>query len=213
MTQKSAYPGQANPYFSPFLYWIGKGFTKYLFNIVWRRTASGTHNIPPAGTPVIFAANHRSYADPNLVGTMVPYPIHYFAKEELFHVPLLGWYIRRVNSFPVRRGDHDVGAFKNAMRILRSGEGLLLFPEGGRRLDPARQFKAKAGVAMLAARTGACVVPVGIRNSDRMAKFPRVHVAFGRPVPAPNEDESAKHQEFTDDIMKRIKALCEGVDA
>jgi len=64
------------------------------------------------------------------VGSAIPYPVHFFAKEELFKIPVLGWYIRRVNAFPVNRGQGDIGAVKTAQRVLEAGEGLVLFPEG-----------------------------------------------------------------------------------
>jgi len=200
-------PGDANPYFNPFLYFIGKMVTKYSFNTIWRRQSFGREHIPPAGTPVIFAANHRSLADPNLVGTVVPYPIHYFAKEELFRVPLLGWYIRRVNAFPVKRGENDVSAFKTAVRIVKEGDGLLLFPEGGRRLDPARQWKAKAGVGMLACLTGARVVPVGIRHSERFTRLARIQVRFGPAVFPPKHAGREDYQKLSDEVMRRIREL------
>src|SRR3989338_3536248 len=124
---------KANPYYSPILYFLGKHFTGLLFDLLWRRRVRGREHIPSPGQAVIFAANHRSLADPNLVGSAIPYPVHYFAKEELFRILLLGWYIRRVNAFPVSRTETDIGAVKTAQRILEAGEGLVLFPEGGRR--------------------------------------------------------------------------------
>src|SRR5580704_17935494 len=132
-----------NTDYGPILYSVGKAAQAAAFHIVWRRTVRGMENVPPLGTPVIFAANHRSLSDPSNVGSCLPYPIFYFAKEELFHVPFIGWYIRRVNSFPVRRTEHDVGAFKMSIEVLEHRGGLMLFPEGGRRLDPARQWKAR----------------------------------------------------------------------
>src|SRR5688572_7768291 len=79
----------ANPYFNPVLYFLGKHFTGLSFDVIWRRKVFGRENIPPPGRGVIFAANHRSLADPNLVGSAIPYPVNFFAKEELFAVPLL----------------------------------------------------------------------------------------------------------------------------
>ena len=199
--------GKINPLYSPFLYAVGKNVQGMAFDLLWRRKVRGIENIPPFGTPVIFAANHRSLADPPLVGSAIPYPIFYFAKEELFHVPLLGWCIRRVNAFPVRRHDHDVAAFKTAHRVLEGGGGLMLFPEGGRRLDPKRQWKAKAGVGMLACKTGAYVVPVGIKNSDRFVQFASLEVSFGkpfRPVLGANRED---YQNLADQIIDKIKEL------
>jgi len=200
-------PGGANPDYNSVLYALGKFISGKSFDVFWRRKVFGREHIPPAGTPVIFAANHRSLADPNLVGSAVPYPIHYFAKEELFRIPVLGWYIRRVNAFPVRRAEHDIGAFKTALRVLAAGDGLLLFPEGGRRLDPRRQWVAKSGVGMLACKSGARVVPVAVTNSDRFTKMGAVTVRFGRVLFPPKEDTREYHRQFSVEVMSRIKEL------
>ena len=85
----------------------------------------------------------------------------------------------------------------------------MLFPEGGRRLDPARQWKAKAGVGLLACKTGAQVVPVGIRNADKLSKLARLEVVFGRPLQPPKGVGRDDYQKFADEIMNRIKELCQ----
>jgi 1-acyl-sn-glycerol-3-phosphate acyltransferase len=201
-------PGSANPHFRPNFYAAGKFVTGKAFDILWRREVYGRENIPAPGQGVIFAANHRSLADPNLVGSAIPYPIHYFAKDELFKVPLLGWYIRRVNAFPVKRAEHDIGAFKTAQRILEKGEGLLLFPEGGRRLDPRRQFVARAGVGMLACKTGALVCPVGVIGSEHFPKLVRVQVHFGPCLRPPDNPTRDDYQRFSDLVMEKVRGLC-----
>ena len=200
----------ANPYFNPVLYAIGKHFTGGMFDWVWRRKVFGRKNIPPQGRGVIFAANHRSLADPNLVGSAIPYPVHYFAKEELFRIPLLGWYIRRVNAFPVSRTETDIGAVKTAQRILEAGEGLVLFPEGGRRRDPKRQWQVKSGVGLLACTTGAWVVPVGIRNSERFTRLGQVEVHFGKPLMPPRESHREAYASFSQLVIQHIRELATG---
>jgi len=200
----------ANPYFSPLLYFLGKHFTGGSFDLVWRRKVFGRENIPPRGQAVIFAANHRSLADPNLVGSAIPYPVNYFAKEELFRVPFLGWYIRRVNAFPVNRAEHDIGAVKTAQRILEAGEGLVMFPEGGRRLDSKRQWKVKSGVGLLACTTGARVVPVGVRNSENFTRLGRVEVHFGQPLTPPRDAGREAYETFSRQVIERIRELVEG---
>jgi 1-acyl-sn-glycerol-3-phosphate acyltransferase len=200
----------ANPSFNPVLYFLGKHFTGLSFDWIWGRKVFGRENIPPKGQPAIFAANHRSLADPNLVGSAIPYPVNFFAKEELFSVPLLGWYIRCVNAFPVNRQASDVGAIKTAQRILEAGEGLVMFPEGGRRLDPKRQWKIKPGVGMLACMTGAQVVPVGIRNSENFTHLGRVQVHFGKPLHPPQNAGREDYEAFSQRIIERIRELVEG---
>jgi 1-acyl-sn-glycerol-3-phosphate acyltransferase len=200
---------EVNPVYNPVIYAIGKTAQAMAFRLLWRRRVRGLENVPPVGTPVIFAANHRSLSDPSDVGSSLPYPIFYFAKAELFHVPILGWFIRRVNAFPVRRKEHDVGAFKTAIGVLEHGGALMLFPEGGRRYDPNRQWKAKPGVGMLACKTGALVVPVGIKNADRFMRLAPLEVAFGKPILPPPYSSREGYQKLTDEIMIRIKELCQ----
>ena len=198
-----------NPDYSPPIYWLGKNGQAVAFRVLWRRKVRGLENVPPFGTPTIFAGNHRSLSDPSNVGSCLPYPIFYFAKEELFHVPVLSWWLRHVNAFPVRRKEHDVAAFKKALDVLQGGGGLMLFPEGGRRHDPARQWKAKPGVGMLACKTGARIIPVGIKNNERFTKLGRLEVNFGKPICPPKTDDRESYQKIADDVMSRIKELCQ----
>ena len=199
----------ANPYFSPVLYFLGKQLTGRSFDWIWRRQVFGRENIPPKGQAAIFAANHRSLADPNLVGSAIPYPVNYFAKDDLFKIPLLGWYIRRVNAFPVNRLQADVGAVKTAQKVLEAGEGLVLFPEGGRRLDPKRQWQVKSGVGLLACTTGAVVVPVGVWNSENFSRLGRVEVRFGKPLTPPKEASRENYEQFSQQVMDQIRKLAE----
>ena len=113
------------------IYWISHTFSRIFFMTFGRLDLQGTENIPETGA-AIFASNHLSNFDPNLVGSCVKRPIYYFAKEELFRVPILGWWIAQVNAFPVKRLEHDIRAFKKARALLSQGEGVLLFPEGHR---------------------------------------------------------------------------------
>jgi 1-acyl-sn-glycerol-3-phosphate acyltransferase len=198
-----------NPQFNPLLYFIGKTITGTAFDTLWRRRVFGRENIPPRGQATIFAANHRSMADPNLVGSAIPYPVNYFAKEELFSVPLLGWYIRHVNAFPVNRMSADIGAIKTAQRILQAGEGLVMFPEGGRRRDPAKQWQVKPGIGLLACSTGAQVVPVGVWNSEKFDRLGRVEVRFGKPLAPPQESGREQYLEFSHLVMRQIRELVE----
>ena len=199
-----------NPYYSRLLYTLGKRISGGMFDLLWRRKVYWKENIPPPGQGVIFAANHRSLADPNLIGSAIPYHVNYFAKEELFKIPLVGWYIRRVNAFPVNRKEADVGAVKTAQRILEAGEGLVLFPEGGRRRDPKRQWQAKSGVGMLACTTGAVVVPVGVRNSENFTQLGRIEVRFGKPLRPPRENSRDAYENFSQVVMDRIRELATG---
>lgn len=147
--------------------------------------------IPRSGA-VIIVANHTSNADPVLIGgflnARIGRPINWLGKREVFDVPGLSWLAHHGGVHPVDRGAADIEAFKSAMRILEAGHVLAVFPEGTRSPD-GRLRAAKDGVTVLASRSGATVVPIGIADSDRLwpkgRRLPRftpsVAVTIGEP--------------------------------
>lgn len=174
------------------------------FSIVWRRRVIGRAHVPPRGA-LLFAANHASFADPPLVGSSVSRPLYFMAKEELFQVPLFGWLIRRVNAFPIRRKEGDVGAFRTAQRILAAGGALIMFPEG-RRQKGGVFGKPKAGLGFLAVKTGTPVVPAYVHNTNRLWRFPRLTVVFGPPL---TTNAGEKAEDFSQRLMDAIRRLKE----
>jgi len=185
----------------------------------------GLDHIPRRG-PVILAVNHISNADPVVVGAWITDAlkrrrIHWLGKRELFSWPVLGWIAARGGVHPVDRDSADVDAFRLATKILEAGYVLLVFPEGTR--SPTGELQeAKDGAALLALRTGAQVVPIGVSNTDAVWRkgralplpFPRrrVTVRIGTPfrvqdaIPAETGRRQAKSLATTE-IMGRIAAL------
>jgi 1-acyl-sn-glycerol-3-phosphate acyltransferase len=178
--------------------------------------------IPREG-PLIIAANHASNLDAVVLGAWLTprlgRRIHWLGKRELFDWPIVGWIAANGGVHPVDRGAADVEAFRLARRILDEGHVLFVFPEGTRSPDGALQ-EARDGVAVLATRTGAPIVPIGIGGSDRV--WPRgqrlphpgghVVVRVGAPfrpadeLPPGTARRDAKAQ-VTAMIMSRIAAL------
>ncbi len=141
----------------------------------------GLERIPRTGA-VIIAVNHASNVDGVVTGGWITEAlrrrrIHWLGKREMFEWPVVGWLAANGGVHPVDRGAADVEAFRLATRILEAGHVLLVFPEGTRSPDGAVQ-EAKDGVALLALRTGAQIVPVGLNDTDAVWKK-------GRPVPVP----------------------------
>jgi cytidylate kinase len=187
----------------------------------------GLDRVPRTGA-VILAANHASNADAVVSGAwvtkaLVRRRIHWLGKKELFDWPVFGWICARGGVHPVDRSTADVEAYRLATRILEAGFVLLIFPEGTRSPTGALQ-EAKDGMAQLALRTGARILPIGINDSDRVwpkgRKLPspwprrRVTVRIGEPfrvadiVPAGTDRRAAKTAATTA-IMGRIAELLE----
>ena len=118
--------------------------------------------------------------------------LHFFGKAELFKIPGLGWLIRAVNAIPVRRGEADRKSLARAIAVVKGGGALVLFPEGTRSRE--KDFlPPKTGVGMLAARSGAVILPVYISGNQSAGSFlrsalriRRVRVLYGEPVAVDN---------------------------
>jgi 1-acyl-sn-glycerol-3-phosphate acyltransferase len=191
--------------------------------IMGRVKATGAIDEIPRDGPVILAANHASNLDAVAIGSwMMPNlgrRIHWLGKKELFAWPIIGWAAAHGGVHPVDRGAADIEAFRLATRILDQGQILFVFPEGTRSPDGALQT-ARDGIAVLALRTGAPIVPIGISGSNRVwpkgQKLPHpgghVTVRVGAPfrptdLLPPGTDRRTAKGLVTTMIMERIAAL------
>ena len=120
----------------------------------------GVENIPPEG-PLIIAPNHVTYADPPLVALAARRPIYFMAWKRLFDVPLFGRLIQFLRAFPLETASADPTAVRGAARLLKAGQAVMIFPEGGRTPD-GRLQRFKPGAFRLACSFGAPIVPVTI---------------------------------------------------
>jgi 1-acyl-sn-glycerol-3-phosphate acyltransferase len=188
---------------------------------VWFRVRSeGLEHVPPAG-PLILAANHVSYLDPAVVGSTFPRVIRFLIARDVHDHPILRWFYRSMLSIPVdRTGGTARQALKEALRALARGEVVGIFPEGGR-VAPGQAEEGLAGVALLARRSGAPVVPVGIAGTDaampRGAAWPRpagVVVRHGEPLVYDSVVGSDRPREgdalFTGAVMTAIRRMRAG---
>jgi 1-acyl-sn-glycerol-3-phosphate acyltransferase len=185
------------------------------------RVEGALEKIPRQGS-LIIAANHLSNADGVLVGGWLTPAlgrrIHWLGKREMVDWPILGHLARAGSVHPVDRGTADIEAFRLAQRILDEGHVMVIFPEGTRSPTGALQ-EAKNGLSILALRTGATILPVGVAGTDRFwprGRFPRpggrLTLRVGEPfrladiLPADVDRRTAKGLATTA-IMARIAAL------
>jgi 1-acyl-sn-glycerol-3-phosphate acyltransferase len=141
-----------------------------LFRLLGGITAMGTENIPSEG-PVLICPNHLSDCDPLAIYVTCPRrDIYFIAKEDLFHEPVLGPAIRAFGAIPIKRDSPDRSAIRAAESVLRSGNVLVLFPEG-RLSESGYLGLIQPGAAMIALRTGAPIVPVGLARTNRFLPY------------------------------------------
>jgi len=192
---------------------------------IYRVRVIDADNIPATGG-FILAGNHVSYLDPALLWCVMPRETHFVAKSELFEHKFLGWFLQSVWTMPITRASADREAITRATTLLTGGEAVGMFPEGTRRRPGAAVTddlgEAHAGVAFIALRAGAPVVPVGIAGTDKalpagakVPRFPRVTIRIGEPVHPDSFTEGGRKEKLaamTAEIMKRIAAARDGAE-
>src|SRR5918995_6725366 len=179
---------------NPFVYWIARSLLQPFFHLWFRLSRVGREHIPAEG-PVIFAANHRSFLDPFVIGTLIRRPMYYVAKKELFAKRWQAWVLNALGAFPVDRGASDQESMATARQILERGDSVLMFPEGTR-VRPGSLGRPRRGVGRLALETGAPVVPVAVYGTESIRKGWRirphkVRIRVGRPLTFPQVEAAS----------------------
>lgn len=181
-----------------------------IFWLLFPFTFHGRENLTE-DRAVVLCANHAHAIDPFLIclGLSRRTPVRIMAKKELMKKPFVGWLIRKLGAFGVDRGNSDLNAAKTAIRAVRDGQYLLVFPEGTR-VGHEGQERAKGGVAMIAMRTGAPLVPVYVGKRRKL--FRMTHIVFGEPYEPKTETRhgtAEEYQAYADEILRRAYALGE----
>jgi 1-acyl-sn-glycerol-3-phosphate acyltransferase len=164
---------------------------------------------------VIFAPNHNSFIDPIVLQTAIPRPVRFMMTEAIYRIRAFRWLFKLWETIPVPDGEAvKAGAIKDALRVVRGGEPLVIFPEGGISRNGLLQA-GQPGVVALMTRARVPVIPVAILGTYKMlpfhATFPRaarVKVRFGEPIPAPEGELDREAQRaHAALIMDAIHAL------
>ncbi len=197
----------------PWFYYLANWVLRHVFRLLMRIEVEGEEHVPPEG-PLIVAINHMSLMDPPLIGAFFPRDLEMMAKVELFRRPVIGWVVRHYGAFPVHRGEADLRALKHAMRALRAGHAILMAPEGTRSKTHQLQ-RGKEGVALVAVRTGAPVLPVALYGQENWwrdllrLRRPRVHIRIGEPIPVERNRKADRRalQAITTKVMRGLARL------
>lgn len=173
---------------------------------IYRFDVIGADNFPKEGG-ILLCSNHINALDPPVVGINAPRPVNFMAKEELFNMPILKSILPGVNAFPVKRGMSDRDALRKALKLLKEGEVVGLFPEGTRSKD-GKLGKGFSGAGFFALRGNANVVPCAIIGPYK--PFRRLKVVYGEVIDMqPYRESKASADEVTEVIMSSIAQLLE----
>lgn len=190
---------------NPVVYWVVRAVLQPFFRIYFRLNRIGREHIPQSG-PLLLAANHRSFLDPFVLGTMTRRPVYYVAKKELFANRLQAWFLNALGAFPVDRGASDQEMLETARQILDRGDAVLIFPEGTR-IRPGGLGTPKRGVGRLALESGAPIVPLAVIGTEAVRRGWRIRphkvtIRAGRPLTYPTVENPSKQlaQAVTDRI-------------
>jgi len=168
----------------------------------------GAEHVPASGA-YILVANHTSWKDPPVVSLALRTPIRWMAKTEVFDYFFLGFLLRGIGNFGIRRGESDRRAIAVALEVLGKGLPLGMFPEG-HRSETGTLLRGRPGISLLADRADTLIVPCGIVGTPtarlRLVRKTDVILNFGRPfrtseLPA---DVRRDRQATADAIMLRI---------
>ena len=192
-------------------YKLFRRFMLTLGRLLFGFTVHGAEKVPKEG-PLIVAANHRRYADPVFVPMAVPRRMQWMAKKELFVFPFVKFFFF-IGAFPVDRQKSGRAALRTALDLLAAGWALGIFPEGTRRRGYDPEEAPKSGVAMLATRGKAPVLPVfvgKVPNLFERLRGGRLHVYIGDPITLNNtKKERLVRREAAGEVLREIYALGE----
>ncbi len=191
------------------VYWTIRFFVAFCFRIIFPMQVRGKENIPKEG-PFILASNHRSYLDPMVLPVSCPRKMGFVAKEQLFQKFFLGFILKHLGAFPIRRNTSDIRAIKEIFKRLKAGCPILIFPEGTRAAKAKKQ-EVQSGVGMLAVRSRLPVIPVFVQGTDKVLapgskrlKRHLVTVTYGEPLFFQKKED---YSQIAQQIMKKIYSL------
>jgi len=190
-------------------YWLGYHLSRILARLFFRFRIIHRERMIQTG-PVILAMNHQSYLDPPLAGNASDRPIFFLAKKSLLQAPVLGWLLPKLNVIPVELERTDRSALKALIRILRSGHGVLVFPEGSRTPDGNLQ-PALPGLGLVIAKTRAPVVPMRIFGAfeawpigGKLRLHGRITIVVGEPIYFSDADLESGGRDVYAGLSRRV---------
>ncbi|MBR5313949.1 MAG: 1-acyl-sn-glycerol-3-phosphate acyltransferase [Clostridia bacterium] len=194
------------------VYAVLKKILKGLFMGLFRVDFQGAENIPAEG-PLLVCPNHLSNWDPIILGAACDRQIRFMAKASLFKIPLLNVLIKTLGAFPIQRGMADPGALKTAIKHLKDGDAVGVFPQGKRYMNvEPKDTGVKPGIGMIAYRSKADVLPISIVTEKyKIMPFRKVYIRVGKVIPyADLKLENGTQEEYSvasEYVFKKVLEL------
>ncbi len=187
------------------IYRLLKFLATVILAVVRRWDIQGKENLPTYGG-FLLVANHVSYGDPVVVICAFKRKVHYMAKAELFKIPIIGYVLRISGAFPVRRDKSDRRAIRTALKLLKEGEMVGVFPEGTRS-HTGDLLRPHLGAAMLAGKANVPMVPVALIGTRGV--FGRVRMVLGTPIITEGSGKITKEdlKKNSDLVMGQIASM------
>ena len=184
---------------------IGRVIVSFLIltycRIVYRVKIIGKENIPQEGT-LLFCGNHRTYLDPPLIIVTAGRYMRFLAKEELRKNPLFAFLGFLYDGIYVKRDSKDITSLKTALKTLKDGKCVGLFPEGTRNGLEKNDGKIKNGAAYMALKTNAKVIPIGIVGPAK--PFTKNAIIYGKPLDFSEYAARMKEDKGVEDQVSEI---------
>jgi 1-acyl-sn-glycerol-3-phosphate acyltransferase len=196
------------------IYGTSNVLLKGLLGIFGDWKVEGQECVPPKG-PLIIVANHQSNMDPPLLAVSIPRRLNFMAKRGLFHDPVASTFLKAYGAFPLNQSGSDLAAIQRSIRMLSQDGALTIFPEGTR--SPGAMKRAIPGIALIALRSGAPILPVGITGTEVIGPpwqivIPKgqFRVRIGQPFTVPHLEGAVVRdhlESITTMIMERVAAM------
>lgn len=183
--------------------------------IFWFVRYEGMENIPPKSSGgFVISANHQTYIDPVWICLSLRRKLRFMAYDKAFEWRFIGPFIMYLGAFPVSiEGNEPIKAVKEALRSLRDGAVLTVFPEGAREFSDGRMLPFKTGAVQIAHQAGVPILPVTIRGGNKIwprdqrypTLFRRVEIIY-HPVLEIGASAADKH-EYLEALTEELRAV------
>ncbi len=203
-------------------YWLIKLLFWPFARFYFRMTIRGKKNIPKHG-PALIASNHSSFLDPACLGSASPRKVHFIIKRKVYKKFMQQWFYRWMETIPVRESEADIDAIKKAIRMLRNGSIVGIFPQGSVSSEE-KELSWLNGVSFIAAKAQCPTIPCAIIGTEKALKrhdiFPKpykIQVIFGKTLFYPAGEETRVKKEkiasFTESLFREMRELKQSGDA